>query len=67
LSDYIFAGIAMVFWGIAPVLGKLGLGDLQPLAALTIRSMIISVLLIIAQLISAEYRRPIGVSQSLRR
>lgn len=47
MNEYIFAGIAMMFWGIAPVLGKIGLTDLQPLAALTIRSMIVSILLII--------------------
>ncbi len=55
MNDYIFAGIAMVFWGIAPVLGKLGLGDLQPLAALTIRSMIISVLLVVVVTIRGQW------------
>jgi transporter family protein len=62
LNDYLFAGIAMVFWGIAPVLGKLGLGDLQPLAALTIRSMIISVLLITLVTIRGQWGLVAGAS-----
>lgn len=45
----------MVFWGIAPVFGKLGLGDLQPLIALTIRSVIISLLLIIAVTMKGQW------------
>jgi len=44
-----------LFWGIAPIFGKLGLGDLQPLAALTIRSVIISLLLIIAITIKGQW------------
>ena len=55
MSDYIFAGIAMVFWGIAPIFAKLGLGGLQPLAALTIRSVIISVLLIATVTIRGQW------------
>jgi transporter family protein len=47
LNAYLLAGIAMVFWGIAPIFGKLGLGGTQPLAALTIRSLIISAILLL--------------------
>lgn len=55
VNDYLFAGIAMVFWGVAPIMGKLGLDNLQPLAALTIRSMIISVLLITVVTIKGQW------------
>ncbi|CUH96225.1 putative membrane protein [Propionispora sp. 2/2-37] len=62
MNDYIFAGIAMMFWGIAPVLGKIGLTDLQPLVALTIRSMIVSILLIIVVTIRGQWGFIVGVT-----
>ena len=34
----LFAMVAMALWGVAPVLGKLGLKGIDPLAALAIRS-----------------------------
>lgn len=55
MSDFLFAGIAMIFWGVAPIFGKLGLNELQPLAALTIRSMIISILLITMVTIKGQW------------
>lgn len=55
LNAYLLAGIAMVFWGIAPIFGKLGLGATQPLAALTIRSVIISLLLLITVTIKDQW------------
>ena len=45
-QSLLFALLAMLFWGVAPLFGKLGLGGLEPLAALTIRSGIITVLLV---------------------
>lgn len=54
-NSYLIAGIAMVFWGIAPIFGKLGLGGTQPLAALTIRSLIISAILVIAVTASRQW------------
>lgn len=47
-NAYLFAGVAMLFWAIAPIFGKLGLNGMQPLAALTIRSLVISAILLIA-------------------
>lgn len=41
------AGIAMVLWGVAPIFGKMGLGGTHPLAALTIRSVVTSIILLI--------------------
>jgi bacterial/archaeal transporter family protein len=46
-KSYIFAILAMMLWGIAPIFGKLGLTQLEPLAALTLRSGLITVLLLI--------------------
>ena len=61
-NPYVMAGIAMVFWGIAPILGKLGLGGTQPLAALTIRSLIISALLVITVTASGQWGNVTGVT-----
>jgi transporter family protein len=47
MKSYTFAVFAMLLWGIAPIFGKLGLTQLEPLAALTLRSLIITVLLLI--------------------
>lgn len=55
LNPYLLAGIAMVFWGIAPIFGKLGLGGVHPLAALTIRSVIISLLLVVVVTIKGQW------------
>lgn len=54
-NDYVFAGIAMLFWGIAPIFGKLGLNEMQPLAALTLRSMIITAILITVVTIKGQW------------
>lgn len=62
MNEYILAGIAMVFWGIAPVLGKLGLTALQPLAALAIRSITISVILILVVTAKGQWSYITGAS-----
>lgn len=55
MSAYFLAGIAMVFWGIAPIFGKLGLGEVQPLVALTIRSVLISLILLVAVTVTGQW------------
>jgi transporter family protein len=55
MSAYYLAGIAMVFWGIAPIFGKLGLGEVQPLVALTIRSVLISLILLVAVTVTGQW------------
>ncbi len=62
LSAYLMAGIAMVFWGIAPIFGKLGLGTISPLAALTIRSLIISAILLVTVTITGQWGNVVGVT-----
>lgn len=54
-NAYFLAGVAMLFWGIAPIFGKIGLGTLQPLAALTIRSVVISFILLIVVTIKGQW------------
>jgi transporter family protein len=61
-SAYLFAGIAMLFWGIAPIFGKLGLGNTQPLVALTIRSLIISIILLITVTVSGQWGNILSVT-----
>jgi transporter family protein len=55
MSAYFLAGIAMVFWGIAPIFGKLGLGEVQPLVALTIRSALISLILLVTVTVAGQW------------
>ncbi len=45
-NPYFMAALAMLFWGLAPIFGKLGLASAPPLAALTIRSLVISTILL---------------------
>ncbi len=61
-SAYLFAGIAMLFWGIAPIFGKLGLGSTQPLIALTIRSFIISIILLITVTVSGQWENILRIT-----
>jgi len=62
VNAYLFAGVAMLFWGIAPIFGKLGLGSIQPLAALTIRSMVICSILLLMVTLSGQWQSIIGAT-----
>ncbi|MDR3592464.1 MAG: EamA family transporter [Negativicutes bacterium] len=46
-NSLVFALLAMLLWGLAPLFGKLGLGGLEPLTALTIRSGVITLILVV--------------------
>lgn len=61
-NAYLFAGIAMLLWGIAPLFAKLGLAGAQPLAALTIRSLIITAILVIVVSITGQWGSVSGVT-----
>jgi transporter family protein len=61
-NAYFFAGIAMVLWGIAPIFGKLGLSGTQPLTALTIRSLLISAILVLVMTASGQWYNVSGVT-----
>lgn len=62
INAYWLAVIAMLFWGIAPIFAKLGLGSIQPLAALTIRSLIICAILLITITISGQWSSITGAA-----
>lgn len=62
VNAFLFAGIAMLLWGIAPIFGKLGLLTTQPLAALTIRSLVVSVILLIAVTASGQWGNITGIN-----
>ena len=47
MNGFIFAVCAMILFGVAPLFSKLGLSNLDPLVALTLRSGIITVLLVV--------------------
>ena len=46
-NAFLMATLAMLCWGLAPIFGKLGLSSAPPLAALTIRSLVISAILLV--------------------
>lgn len=62
MNAYLLAGIAMVLWGVAPVFGKLGLGGMHPLAALTIRSVMTSIILLITVTALDKWENVMGVA-----
>ena len=47
MKPIIFALLAMAFWGLAPIFSKLGLAKLEPFTALTIRSVVIAVIMLV--------------------
>ncbi|MBM3238201.1 hypothetical protein FJZ31_18065 [Candidatus Poribacteria bacterium] len=44
---FLFALVASIFWGLAPIFGKLGLVKVEPTVALTLRSFVISFVLLV--------------------
>ncbi|WP_425059330.1 hypothetical protein SCACP_40140 [Sporomusa carbonis] len=57
LPSYTFAICAMVLWGIAPLFAKAGLTKLEPVAALTVRSTVITVVLLMFMLVSGKWNQ----------
>lgn len=45
MQAYWYAIVAMLFWGIGPVFGKIGLAELEPIPAMVIRAWVITALL----------------------
>ena len=46
----------MLFWGLAPIFGKLGLASVNPLSALTIRSLVISAILLVIAVWTGQWK-----------
>lgn len=55
MSWFIFALMAMLFWGAAPIFGKLGLVNVDPLSALTIRTMGVASILIMINIAGSRF------------
>ncbi|MGM0441368.1 MAG: EamA family transporter [Elusimicrobiota bacterium] len=47
ISAFVFALTVAVFWGVAPIFGKMGLVNAQPGVALALRSFVVTVILFI--------------------
>ncbi|MCG0276322.1 MAG: GRP family sugar transporter [Thermosediminibacteraceae bacterium] len=56
MKSYIFALLTAVFWGAAPILGKMGLAKLPPFLALSLRSFTISAVLLVVGLLSGSFK-----------
>ena len=54
-SGYGWALLAMLFWGVAPLLGKLGLAGVAPLPALLLRSLVVSGLLLLTVTLQGQW------------
>ncbi len=49
-----FAILASLCWGSAPIFEKVGIGKMSPLVAVTVRSVVISIILIISVILTKE-------------
>ncbi|MDI6689919.1 MAG: EamA family transporter [Actinomycetota bacterium] len=49
-----FAILAALCWGSAPIFEKVGIGKMSPLVAVTVRSVVISIILIISVILTKE-------------
>jgi transporter family protein len=54
MKSIIFAFLAMLCWGIGPLFAKTGLVSLEPFSALTIRSVSVTVILLITGILTGE-------------
>jgi transporter family protein len=54
-NSLIFALLAMVLWGVAPLFGKAGLHNLDPVAALTVRSSVITLALVVFVVVTGRW------------
>ncbi len=54
VSALTFPLLAMLLWGLAPILGKLGLVRLDPYTALTIRTVVIAFILVVYGLVTGK-------------
>jgi transporter family protein len=54
METWIYVILAVIFWGLAPIFGKLGLVKIPPLLAISVRSFGISVILMVVLLLSGQ-------------
>lgn len=66
MKAYLFALAGAVLWGLAPILGKLGLVSIEPTLALSIRTFFISLILLLWFLATGQWHNLTGLpSKSL--
>jgi bacterial/archaeal transporter family protein len=53
---YLLAIITMIFWGVAPIFGKIGLTKLNPYTALALRSIVVAIIMVIVVLIRGDFK-----------
>lgn len=58
---FLLALITMIFWGIAPIFGKIGLTKINPYMALAIRSFIIAIIMLIILLVRGDIKELVKV------
>jgi len=58
---FLLAIITMIFWGAAPIFGKIGLTKINPYIALAIRSFIVALIMLIIISIRGDFRELIKV------
>lgn len=64
INGVMFALLALVFWGLAPILGKLGLVEVSPLLGLSIRAFAVAFVLLAFGLATGEI---VGLSKISQR
>lgn len=52
---FTFVILTIIFWGIAPVFGKIGIQNVDPLLGLSIRSFIVSIILLATCLLTGKF------------
>ena len=62
METWMYILLAVVFWGLAPIFGKIGLVEISPLLGLSVRSFGISLLLLLALLLSGEVSGLAGIN-----
>lgn len=62
LNGYTLGIITLVLWGVAPVLGKIGLSNLEPLPALLIRSAMVTTILAVAVVMAGKWTAVVTAS-----
>jgi len=58
---YILAIVTLIFWGAAPVFGKIGLAKLNPYTALAIRSFIVAIIMLVIILVRGDIKELVKI------
>ncbi len=56
MESIVYILLAVVFWGLAPVFGKLGLEKIDPLLAISIRTIGLSIIIVIVLLFTGRWQ-----------